>query len=281
MPKLRDVQFKNYTLDLFEVVHRHTLLSSLYLRQFFPHLSESNLLHHLEELAECAYLTRPPSLNPPHVFNDYKVYGLGERGKILLADHKALPVSGDNRHKLMCGSITATIELEATKAGFTYIPQEEILNADGCKQDTIVFDGLIPDQLFGIDYGGNVRFFALEADRGTEPMTRKTSQSSIMKKVAQYKKVLDTKAYTQLGINCLYPMFVTTATDTTYNKTDRAGNIVNEIAKTGNSAVFVVKGIKGFRPYLRTPKLMPHIWSDPFLRTGSPFNLADTERQPL
>lgn len=274
MPKLRDLAMKNYTLDLFEVIERHTLLSSLYLRQFFPHLSESNLLHHLEELAEQGYLTRPLSLNPPHVFNDYKVYGIGTKARAILGERKAYPVSGDNRHKLMCGSITATIELEATKAGLIYISQEEILNREDCKQKSIVFGKLVPDQLFGIEYAGNARFFAVEADRGTESMTR------IAGKVQNYKGVITNQAYKNLGIDCLYPLFVTTHTDTTYNKVKRPENIVKEIQKAypNGSKLFLVKGITGFNPYLRTPKLMPHIFTDPFLRTGEPFMLANSNR---
>src|SRR6185503_20930615 len=119
----KEVKLQPYTLELFEVLERHGMLSSLYLRQFFPRVDEYLLLHHLQELAENGYLERPPSLNPPHVFNDYKVYCMRDKARRLINVSKGTKLTGDNRHKLMTGVITATIELGVKANGWTYVSQ--------------------------------------------------------------------------------------------------------------------------------------------------------------
>jgi hypothetical protein len=63
---------------------------------------------------------------------------------------------------------------------------------------------LAPDGLFGIAYGpsGPYRFFALEADRGTMPVSRtSTHQTSYLAKLAAYREIIGRQAHkTHWGI---------------------------------------------------------------------------------
>ena len=49
---------------------------------------------------------------------------------------------------------------------------------------------LIPDQLFALQYPDGYRAFALEVDRGTEPVRSPAARKSLARSVAQYREVL-------------------------------------------------------------------------------------------
>ncbi len=85
--------------------------------------------------------------------------------------------NGPYLHRFMTACITASIELACRDHGFKYLSQADIFGHRKCPPELAEAehplglpcgDGIIiPDQLFGIDYGGKFRFFALEADRKT------------------------------------------------------------------------------------------------------------------
>lgn len=56
---------------------------------------------------------------------------------------------------------------------------------------------LIPDQLFALKYPEGYRAFALEVDRGTEPVRSQAARKSLARSVAQYRQVLREKTYQQ------------------------------------------------------------------------------------
>jgi len=74
---------------------------------------------------------------------------------------------------------------------------------------------LIPDAVFGIEYNSighkQYRFFALEADRNTEPVTRgNLEQSSYLRKILQYREIAARSLYkTQWGLPNLLVLSVT------------------------------------------------------------------------
>ena len=74
---------------------------------------------------------------------------------------------------------------------------------------------LIPDALFGIEYGGDsrkqYRFFAVEADRNTEPVIRgNLEQSSYLRKILQYREIITNAIYrTWWGLPNLLTLNVT------------------------------------------------------------------------
>lgn len=289
-------------LVVFETIERHGPLSSLYLYQFTKDVAHDRLgfTRRLKALTEEGYLERPKNLNHPLIFTDFKVYTLTEKGREALAgklNQFATPV-GVGTHGFMTACITANIELEVKKAGYRFISQEEILKAKTCPEATRQMakplslqssiahnfrkaDGSTythrsnrptePDQLFGIDYGNGFRFFALEADRGTEPLTRPDlNQNSILRKVLSYKDILIRGEYKkQWGIPNLYPLFITTAADRVDNMLDLTRTIY-----PNGSNFLLFKSISGFHQYLRTPPLIAELFTVPYKRTGDPFAIS-------
>jgi hypothetical protein len=106
----------------------------------------------------------------------------------------------------MTAAITARTELDTTYQGHRFIASGEIMRHPKCPDSTrnapnplaIRASGrvIIPDALYGIDYGGKYRFFALEADRGTEPLTgRGRASRYIQDKIEAYSAILRTETY--------------------------------------------------------------------------------------
>ena len=289
-------------LIVFDAIQKHGPLPSHYLFEFTKHACKDSLgfRKRLLQLTRDGYLDRPEQLNHPLIFTDFKVYVLTEESRSVLKSAGrinlfATPVSGGYLHALMTACITANIELGTTRSGYRYISQEEILTRQSCPQQTRLMEKPLslktsithtfervgktpflgrseratePDQLFGIDYGGGYRFFALEADRGTEPLTRPDlNQNSTLRKLLAYKDIIARRSYmSQWGIPNLFPLFVTTAIERADNMVALAQSIFPD-----GSNVLLFKAIPGFRAYLRTPPLLPALFSDPYLRVGEPF----------
>ena len=287
---------------IFEAIQRHGPLPSHYLYEFTKDAAHDRIgfRKRLTALRRTGLLDCPEQLNNPLIKTDFKVYILTKKSEEILRDagklnHFASPVSGGYQHMFMAACITANIEIEAMKAGFRYIAQEEILAKQTCPDETRAAmkplalassiawefsraDGkkyahksarsTEPDQLFGIDYGNGVRFFALEADRGTEPLTRPNlSENSILRKVLSYKDILIRGEFKKrYGIPNLYPLFVTTAED----RVDNMLALTRSIYPNGSNFL-LFKAIGGFQFYFRTPPLLPELFTAPYKRVGDMF----------
>lgn len=133
-----------------------------------------------------AYLTRPPQQF--HTLDsryNQLVYDLAPAGKRALRDLSIVPSrnAGPWLHRYMVSSITASIELAINgRDDLRFIPQSAILSRAETDLETAVTIPtmtrsikLIPDALFGIEHrtskGSRFRFFVVEADRATEPLT--------------------------------------------------------------------------------------------------------------
>lgn len=120
--------------------------------------------------------------------------------------------SGPWLHRFMTSCITAAIELATRKRDdLSYIPQSAILaraNAELRYPVTITDPGtgyrytkdLIPDAIFGLRYhtgqGDRFRFFAVEADRATEPTTSSNwNRKSFERSLLQYDAYVAGGAY--------------------------------------------------------------------------------------
>ena len=197
----------------------------------------------------------------------------------------------------MTSFITANIELEAVKMGYKFISQDEILakapseikNAKKPLEMPSVITHTFakgerrytqhsnratePDQLFGIDYGTGCRFFALEADRGTESIEPTNLKvNSILRKFLAYNDILQKRVYRKLfNIPVLYPVFVTT-------NAKRRDNLV-ALAETlfpKGSTHTLFSFIPGFEFYFRTPSLLPSLFNDPWKRAAKePFLISE------
>jgi hypothetical protein len=115
-------------------------------------------------------------------------------------------------HRHMVGCTTASIELATLqRPDVSFIPQHEILERaettlswpvriKNIASDQFVRKDLKPDALFGLiyhtDQGDKFRFFVVEADRGTEPVTsRNWNRKSFERHLAQYEAYITVKAY--------------------------------------------------------------------------------------
>jgi hypothetical protein len=179
-----------------------------------------------------AYLTRPPqqfrTLDSRY---NQLVYNLTPASKKAL--HKAglspsasSTPSGPWLHRFMVSCVTASIELATIdRLDITYIPQSAILaraNTDLRFPVTIIDPStnrsqakdLIPDAVFGLEYhtnaGSRFRFFAVEADRATEPASSSNfNRKSFMRSLLQYEEYVAGGGYSQhLGLTA--PLLVLT-----------------------------------------------------------------------
>lgn len=294
----------------FEVIQRHGPLPSHYLHEFTKRLGRDMFAQRkrLLKLVQYGYLARPIQLNNPNVHDDFYVYALGDKAKEALRDMGraslyATPVGGGYQHMFMSACVTASIELEAIKAGYRFIDQEEILaDAPEATKDSErplelpcaishTFKGprgpytntsnrpTVPDQLFGIDYGEVQSFFAVEIDRATEPAWRSNlNQNSYLRKVLCYRDINRTGIYKkQWGIPNLIILNVTVNAP----HRDSIFDVIEDITKKPNGDFgmtnFLFHVVPNFAHYERVPPVLSHLWANAWARAGkSPFNISHT-----
>ena len=208
-------------------LHRHGPLASSYLLDFGKSFGTSekrakerlsDLFHEDNTAHGGAYLLRP-SQQFQTVDSRYNhlVYDLAPAGKKALSQaakwsDRSGPNGGPWWHKFMISSITASVVLTTIKrADVSYIPQARILDRAGAQLDSMieylaptskkmVKKKLCPDALFGLEYhtgaGSRFRFFVVEADRSTEPLTTSAyCRKSVTRSFAQYQAYVSTGAY--------------------------------------------------------------------------------------
>ncbi len=98
---------------------------------------------------------------------------------------------------------------------------------------------LVPDGLFGIEYSSagtkSYRFFALEADRGTMPVTRSNpKQTSYLRKLAAYREIIARHGHkTHLGLPNLLVLTLTASQE-------RMAEIIGRLqGEQGDNATFL------------------------------------------
>lgn len=190
----------------------------------------------------------------------YKLTHIGRNGT-----HREYP------HEVMAAELVSSIELGARAAGLDFIPEHRILDrapqATLASESPLTFalDGtrLTPDRMFGLRYStGKVRFFALEADRGTMPLRRRSEGSSYAKKLAHYKLLITSGAHvSQLGIPNLVVLTVTTTAARLASMLELAGAI-------GAPSYLAFKVVPGYGAFMRTPPPLPELAIEPWLRQG-------------
>jgi hypothetical protein len=211
----------------FQKLAQHGPLSSSFLLEFSQHMRVSDkrsrerltdLFHEARTADGGPYLTRPAqqfrTLDSRYNQIVYDLAPAGRRAIKRLAydclDAKAHV--GPWLHHYMVSSITASIEL-ATLATqhLRFIPEAEILMRAGTElRFPTQIEGrrkdLIPDALFGLEYltesGSRFRFFVVEADRATEPLSASSfSRKSFERNMLQYAHYVGDGAYKEhLGL---------------------------------------------------------------------------------
>jgi hypothetical protein len=225
-------------IALFRLLTRYRYLRSTYLHAFVGGASETRFKERLGDLFHEGYLDRPAQ---QWEYADARcrpaVHEIGEGGL------RALRASGNGfegngvasastarrqfLHALMICEVLASIELAARDSGaLRFIPWAEILarapeetRASSAPLRLPVPSGgyLVPDGVFGLEYrdgdAKTYRFFALEADRGTMPVSRsKPEQTSYLGKLAAYGEIIREQFHkTRWGVPNLLVLTLTTS----------------------------------------------------------------------
>ena len=197
-------------------------------------------------------------------------------------DDKRASPSGPWLHRFMTACITASIELACrARNDISYIPQSQILkraNADLRCPVTIVdpdtkramAKDLIPDALFGLCYhtpaGDRFRFFAVEADRATEPtMTSNWNRKSFLRNLMQYDAYVSGGAYRK-HLKLTAPLFVLTVSSDT-KRTERMVDVTAKRYPAGN-AFMLFQAWETFGPVFRPPHLQSGLLMGDWMRGG-------------
>ena len=184
-------------------IDRHGPQSSEFLFELTrdTHRCKDTTLRRLQALREAEYLRLPTQQERitkanfnPHVY-DVTVKGFEYLSYHHSLERHALP-TGHWWHGFWVSSVSSAIEITATRAGLEYVPAAHILGINNVPM-AIPFKGgrLIPDQLFAIKYPDGYRTFALEVDRGTEPVRSQAARKSLRRSAAQYSEVLRGKLH--------------------------------------------------------------------------------------
>ena len=221
-------------LDTLSAINRHGPLSTPYLfRLVCPGTKhDAGFIDMLQAAYHHGYVDRPNRLNHPKLWGNPMVYRLSDKGKATLKRHglalAPVNVSSHTTHDYMVSCITASIEIGARSASYRYIAAGEIVNErkkpfhipasvkrrfeyDGEEYNWDFSKPLIPDALFGIDYGSTEGFYVLEADRDTEDGFSPTiTKNSIISKLLRYQDVMTKRAFeSHFDISNLMVLIVT------------------------------------------------------------------------
>jgi hypothetical protein len=131
---------------------------------------------------------------------------------------------------------------------------------------------LVPDALFGLEYGTRLgkqyRFFALEADRNTQPIVRKNlRQSSYLRKILQYREIATQSVHkTRWGLPNLLVLTVTT------NDRHRENimRLVQEVTTGKGSTLLLFKTMPSLTSLEAAPVPTPEFLTEPWHRVGHP-----------
>ena len=184
-------------------IERHGPQSSIYLHELThdTHRDRDTSLRQMQKLRAGGFLTCPRQQRATEnaSFNPY-IYDLTSKAKDWLEDEglaeATIRPTGHWVHQYMVSCITSSIDIGLQRKGMSYIPGHRILERAGSTLSVeLGRKKLTPDQLFGIDYGGQYRFFCLEADRGTEPKDSKAARKSYRSTIEDYAAFIGDKRY--------------------------------------------------------------------------------------
>jgi hypothetical protein len=274
-------------LEIFRLLRRYRYLPSTYIHAFVGGASETRLKERLGDLFHEGYINRPEQqwqfANASHRPAVYEsglgtVRSLLQNGNVVddLRSFLSTTLHRQFLHSLMICEVLASLDI-AMRADprLRFVGWSEILGRapEATRTSTMPFrlplrsgGYLAPDGLFGIEYAQAdtkaYRFFALEADRGTMPVTRSNSnQTSFLGKLAAYREIIARQVHrTHWGIPNL---LVLTVTSSETRLIDILSKIEGQIA---GSAGFLFKAQDDFSLTIPAPQL----FSQPWARAGIP-----------
>ena len=281
-------------LVLLEAIHRHGPLPSNYLFEFTRACcaSELHLKHRLTKLyhglTDGTYFLERPSQQYQNFLAraQHCIYDLGPGAKILLAEAGRLSPYIRNRsdpfvHRFMTGCVSASIELACIRAGIRYLHRADIFAHPKCPDATRRAENplslgangkpTIPDELFGLDYGGKFRFFAIEIDRNTESIERRSlGQTAFGRKLRAYSDIFDQRTFrVSWGIPNLLVLIVTTNATHMTNMIDHLRS-----STTAHCEKFLFKSKPEFGINWTVPDVMDDLLTTPWTRVAAPFDIS-------
>jgi hypothetical protein len=236
------------------------------------------------------YLTRPPQqFRTIDSRCNLLVYDLAPTGLRTLERNgmgggQGAAQSGPWLHRFMTSCITASIELATlSRADLSYIPQSAILKrasrelrwpvtiVDPETHRSITKD-LIPDALFGLCYhtsdGDRFRFFAVEADRATEPAsTTNFNRKSFLRSLLQYEGYIAGGAYRE-HLQLTAPLMVLNVTSDA-KRLERMLALTMDHYPRGHSYM-LFQAYPDFGPVFRPPAPRPLLLAGRWRRGGLP-----------
>lgn len=278
-------------IEIFKLLSRYRYLRSTYIHAFVGGTSETRFKERLGDLFHEGYLDRP---SQQWDFADARcrpvVHELGKGGSNALRacgiglDGGGGPArAGVQRqflHTLMSCEALASMEIGTrTTEALRFISWPEILarapeatrRSRAPLRLPVPSGGyLLPDGAFGIEYRTGetkgYRFFALEADRGTMPVSRsKPAQTSYLGKLFAYGEIIEHQVHkTHWGVPNLLVLTVTT----------NVARITEITAKLGTgSSAFLFKAAEDSALTKPTPELLASPWQ----RAGhAPISIAES-----
>ncbi len=307
-PTNRRIELTERDIEIFRLLNRYRYLRSTHLFSLAGGKSQKRFIERLGHLYhEGGYLNRPPqqwqAINARYM---PAVYELGAAGQRVLEQQgmassltrtARLGAVRQFQHELMICDIISSIEI-GTRAYPTlrYISWEEILrnpkmpagtrdsrNPLGVAvsvsytcprtKNTYWWDKpLIPDGVFGIEYASNgekgYRFFALEADRNSEPIVRgNLGQTSCLRKILQYREIVTRSMYkTQWGIPNLLVLTATINEQHTKN----VETLIDELTDGKGCAYLLFKTMPSLASLERAPLAAADMLTCAWRRAGNP-----------
>lgn len=302
----RRIALTQRDIEIFLLLYRHRYLRSTHFPALLDGKSKRRFIERLGHLYhEGGYIERPPqqwqAINARYM---PAVYELGELGERVLRERGLLdgesPLLHRGRgngfyfhHELMVCDIIASIEIGIRQnSSVRFISWQEILAKapEATRRSgspfaipvsiSHTFSGkrhsagtpLIPDALFGIEYlvddKKSYRFFALEADRANEPLTRTNlTQTSYLRKIIQYRAIATNRIYQpHWGVPNLFVLTVTTSEQ----RTKSIIELVEHLTNGNGSTHFLFKTMPSLASLEKAPLPTPFMLAAPWQRAGHP-----------
>jgi len=269
---------------VFDGARRHGPLPSPYLFEFAkPHTTSWQAFQCRLTLLYNGSLTGPQWLaRPPEQFRSFKaryqhlIYDLSKAAKaLMLQKGRRLIIRTDHFvHQFMNACVGASFEIAGRGLGLTYIHVDDILARLCSSLEIQNGDGrLIPDALFGLRYlNGSYRFFWVEVDRNTESMESTTHKKKTWTKTFEViLDLLEARTYKDhWGVPTLLILIITT------NETHKRNLIalLDKITNSKHKERFLFKTKQEFGINWTIPPIMYDLLTEPWTRTGTPFDIS-------
>lgn len=197
-------------IALFSLLARYRFLRANFIHAFLGG-DRQHLIDRLRLLWDHGYLDRPVAQwETIHALCRPIIYENTDRAEQTLRQHGAAVASNAPvqtfKHSLLVSDLVSSFELSARQFGIAFLPSDTLgitsLQLPCAISHTFrngkiyrSARGLVPDALFGLR-GTKTIWFALEADRGTEPIDRgNLQQTSYLQKILSYRDVISKRTY--------------------------------------------------------------------------------------